>query len=262
MFIRHGSLLAPVVVFLLASGCSPSAQKTVDNLRYQVRSQQHVIAGHTRDNENLTAERDALRNKLQEQSLLLDVYKKKADDAEGALTGATSALGQAQSALNLALSEKNQVEKSLQERLQELAQGDPDMEYDPKTGSLSVAAEVLFNPGKSELRPSGQTALNKVAPVLKEGDHLIRIDGHTDSDPIKKSKWDDNWQLASERARQVLKVLIKQGVPKERIFFAAFGDTRPRATNKTAEGKKQNRRVELVPLQENSAAVPLGRVSD
>jgi len=258
MFIRHGMVFAPVVVFLLASGCSPSAQKTIDNLRYQVRSQQHVIAGHSRDNENLAAERSALKNKLQEQGLLLDVFKKKSEDAEGALTGATSALGQAQSALDLARSEKNQIEKSLQERLQELAQSDPDMEYDPKTGALSVAAEVLFNPGKSELRESGRKALNKVAPVLMQGDHLIRIDGHTDSDPIKRSKWDDNWQLASERARQVLKVLIKQGVPKERIFFAAFGDTRPRATNKTAAGKKQNRRVELVPLQESSSSVPLG----
>jgi chemotaxis protein MotB len=101
--------------------------------------------------------------------------------------------------------------------------------------------------------------LNKVAPVLKQGDHLIRIDGHTDSDPIRRSKWDDNWQLAAERARQVLKVLIKQGVPKDRIFFAAFADTRPRATNKTTAGKKQNRRVELVPLQEGSAGIPLGR---
>jgi len=262
MFIRHGMVFAPAVVFLLASGCSPSAQKTIDNLRYQVRSQQHVIAGHTRDSENLTAERDALRNKLQEQALLVDVYKKKADDAEGALTGATSALGQTQSALDLALSEKNQIEKSLQERLQELAQSDPDMEYDPKTGSLSVAAEVLFNPGKSELRASGLKALTKVAPVLKQGDHLIRIDGHTDSDPIRKSKWDDNWQLASERARQVLKMLIKRGVHKDRIFFAAFGDTRPRATNKTAAGKKQNRRVELVPLLENATAVPLGRAGE
>jgi chemotaxis protein MotB len=262
MFIRHGRLIAPVVVFLLASGCSPSAQKTIDNLRYQVRSQQHVIAGHTRDVENLAAERDALNNKLQEQGLLLDVYKKKADDAETALTGATSALGEAKSALDLALTEKTQIEKSLQERLQELAQGDPDLEYDPKTGSLSVAAEVLFNPGKSELRTSGLKALNKVAPVLKQGDHLIRIDGHTDSDPIRRSKWDDNWQLAAERARQVLKVLIKQGVPKDRIFFAAFADTRPRATNKTTAGKKQNRRVELVPLQEGSSGIPLGRAGN
>ena len=77
---------------------------------------------------------------------------------------------------------------------------------------------------------------------------VVRIDGHTDSDPIKVSDWDSNWRLSYARARAVQKVLIEAGVPEERTFVAAFGEFSSRAPNDSAANKQKNRRVELVLL--------------
>jgi len=245
MLIRHGRLiLAPAVVIALASGCTTAkTQRTVDKLRYQVRSQQHAIAGQTRQIQALTAERDSLEKQIEEQALLLSVYQDKASEAENALTQAT------------------QEAADIRQQLEELARREPAFEYDQATGTLSVAAEVLFDSGKARLKKTGIEALRKVAPILAGSGRLVRVDGHTDSDPIKRSKWEDNWQLASERARQVVKLLVKEGVDKDRLFFAAFADTRPKAENTTAKGKRLNRRVELVPLKEEQAALPTVQVS-
>jgi chemotaxis protein MotB len=215
----------------------------MDKLQSQVRTQQHAMAGQTRQIEALTAERDALKKQLEEQALLLKTHQDKASQAESAL------------------SQAGQESADLRRRLEELADKEPEFEYDKDTGTLSVAAEVLFDSGKVRLKQSGMDALRKVAPILAESDHLIRIDGHTDSDPIKHSKWEDNWQLAAERARQVLKFLLQEGVARERLFFAAFADTRPKAENSSTDGKRINRRVELLPLDEKRAAIPAAQVS-
>jgi len=245
MLTRHGRLiLAPVVVIALASGCKTvKTQRTVDKLNYQVRSQQHAIAGQTRQIQALTAERDTLKNQIEEQALLLSVYQDKATDAESALTQVT------------------QETADIRRQLEELASRESAFEYDKATGTLSVAAEVLFDSGKARLKKTGIEALRKVVPILAGSGQLIRVDGHTDSDPIKRSQWEDNWQLASERARQVLKLLVQEGVGKDRLFFAAFADTRPKAENTSAKGKRLNRRVELVPLKDDQAALPAMQVS-
>ena len=84
--------------------------------------------------------------------------------------------------------------------------------------------------------------------VLREryGDKTINIVGHTDSDPIKKSKWQDNWQLSAERALSVLRYMNKKGIKGDRIMAVAAGEGRPVSSNSTSSGKARNRRVEIV----------------
>ncbi|MBI2191825.1 MAG: OmpA family protein [Planctomycetes bacterium] len=236
--------LLPVVALLLASGCIPSSRKDLDKLNYQVRSQQHVIAGQARKIDELTRERDALQNQLADQDVLISTYQVQTADSEKARELASQEL------------------ENLRHRLEELARQDPDaFEWNASAGTLGVAAEVLFRPGKADLLPTGAEALRKVTPLLRESRELIRVDGHTDADPIRLSKWDDNWQLAGERARRVLKFLEAEGIPRERLFFAGFADTRPKADNTSAAGKKVNRRVELLPLPAADAAPPTAEVS-
>lgn len=74
----------------------------------------------------------------------------------------------------------------------------------------------------------------------------VDVVGHTDSDPIKKSKWKDNWQLSAERALAVLRYLNSKGISSEKIRAVAAGSSRPVASNKSSSGKAQNRRVEIV----------------
>ena len=109
---------------------------------------------------------------------------------------------------------------------------------------VAVAGDVLFNSGSTTLKNSAKASLDQVASVLERmyGDAMIRVEGYTDSDPIKKSKWASNEQLSSERAMAVEAYLVGKGIRNDRIYSAAFGSARAKST------KKESRRVEIVIL--------------
>jgi len=116
---------------------------------------------------------------------------------------------------------------------------------------LTFLAEVFFNSGMAELRPQGKEVLDKVAKVLKEDvpDSRVAIEGHTDSDPIVRSSWLSNWELSTARGLAALHYFIDEDkVPPTQLSVAGYGEYRPVASNDTAEGKKKNRRVEIVIL--------------
>jgi len=114
--------------------------------------------------------------------------------------------------------------------------------------TVRVPGDVLFASGKVDLKASAKTTLAQVARVLKS-DYAgkdVRVEGHTDSDPIRKSKWKDNLELSSQRAMAVARYLASQGVDDERLAAVGRGEHHPRASNSSAAGKAQNRRVEII----------------
>jgi len=116
---------------------------------------------------------------------------------------------------------------------------------------ITFVAEVLFDSGKSKLRPEALSRLDKVASVLLTtvSDLNVGIEGHTDNVPIKYSKWKSNWELSSARAMSVLHYLIQeQGVNPQRLSATGYGEYQPVASNDTKEGRQMNRRVEIVIL--------------
>lgn len=117
---------------------------------------------------------------------------------------------------------------------------------------LIMLSHVLFQPGSAAVKPEAKRALKEVGGVLnnRHVDSIIRIEGHTDSDPIKKTKdkFATNWELSAARALSVLHALRAEGVDFKRMYAAAYADTQPVATNATEAGKAQNRRVEIVIL--------------
>ncbi|MGE5280688.1 MAG: OmpA family protein [Deltaproteobacteria bacterium] len=116
---------------------------------------------------------------------------------------------------------------------------------------LTFLAEVFFNSGQAEIRTQGKEILDKVAKVLKDDvpDSLVAVEGHTDSEPIVRSGWKSNWELSTARALAVLHYFIDQdGITPERLSAVGYGEYHPVASNETAEGKKKNRRVEIVIL--------------
>lgn len=124
-----------------------------------------------------------------------------------------------------------------------------DVERDGNVVRIRITSVPLFDPGKATLRPEAIAELRKVARVLKEEyrDYVIGIEGHTDADPIRKSGWGSNHELAVERALAVFDYLTKrEGIPTSRLFIAGFGPIRPIASNSTPAGKARNRRVEFV----------------
>ena len=114
---------------------------------------------------------------------------------------------------------------------------------------IRVANTNLFDPGKATLKPGATKVLDQVASSLRNNyrGQLIGIEGHTDSDPIKKSNWKDNHELSYQRARAVYEYLTaRAGVPASQLYIAAYGPNNPIASNGSSNGKSQNRRVEFV----------------
>jgi len=125
-----------------------------------------------------------------------------------------------------------------------------DVSIDAAAGTITVTLPnaILFSPGKASLKKATVAELDHVLSVLNQRHSNREIDvvGHTDSDPIRKSKWSDNWQLSAERALSVLRYLTGHGVSSKRIRGVAAGEGRPIASNSTSSGKAKNRRVEIV----------------
>lgn len=118
---------------------------------------------------------------------------------------------------------------------------------------ISISNEILFTAGSANLTAGAKNSLRQVAQVIrsKYPDQYVRVEGHTDSDPIRRTrdKWEDNWHLSGARARAVLHELIERNnLSAESTSFAGYAFTRPRAENTSTAGKARNRRVEIVVL--------------
>ncbi|HEC65541.1 MAG TPA: hypothetical protein ENI23_09615 [bacterium] len=124
-----------------------------------------------------------------------------------------------------------------------------------KEGKISVMlpSSILFNSGQTKLKKAAKNSLTKVCNALKKDfpNATIRIEGHTDSDPLKRTKkvYNSNWELSALRASNVLHYLVDScHLAPEKLYIAGFGKHQPVASNKSREGKKKNRRVEIVIL--------------
>jgi chemotaxis protein MotB len=120
--------------------------------------------------------------------------------------------------------------------------------FNAAAGTITVTLPdtILFDSGKVDLKKN--TALGKILAVIddKYKGKLIDVVGHTDTDPIKKTKWTDNWQLSTERALAVARYFMKNGIPEDEVEAVGRGPSMPIADNKTSVGKAKNRRVEIV----------------
>jgi chemotaxis protein MotB len=125
-----------------------------------------------------------------------------------------------------------------------------DVAFDPSAGTITVTLPnaILFDSGKAELKRATSTELDHIRSVLRDKYPGKQVDvvGHTDTDPIKKSKWKDNWELSAQRALSVLRYLVKRGISEKDIQAVGCGESQPIASNSTASGKAKNRRVEIV----------------
>jgi chemotaxis protein MotB len=116
--------------------------------------------------------------------------------------------------------------------------------------TVNMVDAVLFDSGKSEVKPDGLLVLQKVIDILKSvKGKAIRIEGHTDNVQIGGElarKFPTNWELSAARAINVLRYLQQQGIDPLSLSAIAFGEYKPVASNETKEGKAQNRRIEIV----------------
>ena len=107
---------------------------------------------------------------------------------------------------------------------------------------ITLPGGILFQTAQTTVLPGAQDKLTVVAQAIKEADRDVLIEGHTDS----QGSVEMNMKLSESRAESVRDYLVSQGAPVNRIRTAGVGESRPMADNSTAEGRAQNRRVEII----------------
>jgi chemotaxis protein MotB len=152
--------------------------------------------------------------------------------------------------LSAQLDELDQAKKILEDRLsQEIQDKQVKLKMMEKGLVITFVADILFDSGKAKLKKEAFPTLDKVARVLKENvaELKVGIEGYTDNEPIKISGWESNWELSTGRALSVLHYLSdERGILPSRLSVIGHGEYQPVADNATKEGRKLNRRVEVV----------------
>jgi chemotaxis protein MotB len=112
---------------------------------------------------------------------------------------------------------------------------------------VQMSSDVVFPPGGIIIKPEAKAAIEQLAQTIKEfPDRKFQVVGHTDGAPIKTARFPSNWELSTQRAVEVTKLMVQAGVPAANISAAGNGEFDPLVANDTPENKTQNRRVEIV----------------
>jgi chemotaxis protein MotB len=169
---------------------------------------------------------------------------------------------QVESELKQTVAEKEKIEAELKR-----VQGELSQKLEPEITSgnirirrrgqelvLDMTDDVLFDKGQAEVSEGGQAVLQQIARSLLElTAYGIQVAGHTDSTRVVSAKTQEhfatNWELSSARATNVVRFLQERGkIPGARLVAAGFGEYRPAASNATEDGRRKNRRIELLLL--------------
>jgi chemotaxis protein MotB len=134
---------------------------------------------------------------------------------------------------------------------QEIADSQVQVERIKDRLRVEMVDEILFDSGEATLKPGGVKVLKKVGAALeKVKDRPVEVQGHTDNVPIRGAlarQFPTNWELSSARSLNVARFLQEQaGLDPTRLSAVAYSEYRPRASNDTEEGRRKNRRIEIL----------------
>jgi chemotaxis protein MotB len=161
--------------------------------------------------------------------------------------------------------EKTELQPLDRELIPKLAFLNKALETEIKDGKLEIKPEVrglvislqqaaFFPSGDDTIDPGTYEAVEKIAHIIGNGPNPVRLEGHTDAQPIHTARFPSNWELSSARGISMLHLLSdRYGIPHERLAVVGYADTVPKDTNDTAEGRARNRRVDIVILNQHIA---------
>ncbi|MCY0148249.1 peptidoglycan -binding protein [Hoeflea sp. G2-23] len=231
------------------SGASAAAENKIGILTETLNSEKKVSQRALSQVELLNQQISALRTQLAALEDALEVSESKDRQTQARIAD----LGRR---LNVALAQRvqelNRYRSDFFGRLREILASREDVRV---VGDRFVfQSEVLFPSGGNELNAAGKeqmaklaTAINELArEIPEEINWVLRVDGHTDDVPLSgNGRYADNWELSSARATSVVKYLVSQGVPANRLVAAGFGEFQPIAEGDTDADRATNRRIEL-----------------
>lgn len=149
---------------------------------------------------------------------------------------------------------------ALQQQLQgvlrdSLANGEIAMQQTPDGLVISLRELGFFNSGEAGLLPGAAAKIERVGGVLMSHGLALRVEGHSDNQPIHNANFQSNWELSAARAMTVLLLLVDDAhYDPTKISMAGYGPYRPVADNATADGRRLNRRVDLVVVSPGTLA--------
>ena len=136
----------------------------------------------------------------------------------------------------------------------ELAEHEVVLQVTPEGFVISLKELGFFNSGQAVLLPGAATKIERIAKILSRPGLELRVEGHSDDQPIHTAQFHSNWELSTARAMAVLLLLVDHaGFDPEKLSASGYGQYRPVADNSTPEGRRMNRRVDLVVVQKRTS---------
>jgi chemotaxis protein MotB len=240
--ISNLKMLSIFLIFLISLSSCVSKKKYSLALHQRNNLQEEIVSTDAKLKTVLT-EHDNLKDELSrektDKQLALKEKEKELKKREQILENLKEALNlQQESVVNL----KQQVCEALK------CYAPDELIIEVREGKLyvSLADKFLFPSGSDKLNTRGREALEKLSDVLVSSDMEIMIEGHTDTVPINTLRNKDNWDLSVHSATSVTRKLIDYGIQPERIIASGLSKYHPLASNKSEEGRKINRRTDVV----------------
>ncbi len=153
--------------------------------------------------------------------------------------------------------EEQQMEE-LEEKVNELIdknnlKGNVNVSMQERGILISITAQLLFKSGSADIEPGSRQIVERIGRevLLAIPGKQIRIEGHTDNDPIRTAQFPSNWELSSARATNLLRILVDSvGIDPTTISSVGYGEFRPNSPNTSEANKAQNRSVDIVILRD------------
>lgn len=227
-----------------AKGSGDKAAALQDKLDEQKQISDDALAQVALLNEQIAA----MRRQLAQLQASLDAAEAKDKESQAQI----ASLGKR---LNAALAQKVQelarYRSDFFGRLREILGDRKDIEV--VGDRFVIQSEIFFDSGSADLNPEGREELAKIADAVKQiGKEIpadipwvLRVDGHTDANPINTPEFPSNWELSTARALEVVHLLENQGVPPKRLVAAGFGEYQPLVKGNSPEANRRNRRIEF-----------------
>lgn len=224
-----------------SKAAADSYKSQLDALASNGNTQVGLVSNLTQQNANLQAQLDDLNRRYQE-------------------------------ALNRPASAGTPLPQQLNDTLNAFAQANPDLvDFDSSKGIVKFKSDVVFNVGDASVTPKAKDVIDRFAKILNSqgaSQYELLVAGHTDNQPVHnpatiQAGHKDNWYLSAHRAIAVGEELVKTGVNPARLGVVGYADQRPVASNASAGGQQQNRRVEvlILPNQVKNAPAHTGNVA-
>ncbi len=258
-----------VMIYVLLLSVAVSGCATISQLSGEAEKEREEKQWLERVNENLTLENERLGKEIDNMKLELVEF----GERESALSEEVQRIRNEKSDVEAKLLSCRNHQKKLERQFAEII-GKEKKKWDGQEkikseissrlrnfggvsiegrgGAISVILEnvVTLKSGRIKIRESAHSLLNQLASVLKKyQDCKIVIEGHCDDIPTKRT-YSSNWELSSARALVVLHYLEDEGIAPERMSASGYGEYVPRGSNTTPEGRRKNRRVEVVIMEE------------